>query len=195
MARVFEQLNFYDIFGYLIPGAVVVGCALLLVDATFPDTTSDLGGVSGVELTGLLFLAYLVGHIVQAVARRIEPPLNAIMWGGWPSEALLRPDDKRFTTEFKIALRKLVADRYAIPDKASAGDVFAICYSYVIQNGIRRRVEAFLGLSGLSRGWWSPAPSLRCSWRAAQGPTSFMDSLPRTSRFTPVALQRRLWRR
>ena len=102
MARVFEQLNFYDIFGYLMPGAVVVGCALLLVDATFPDATSDLSAASGAELTGLLFLAYLVGHIVQAVARRIEPPLNAIMWGGWPSEALLRPDDKRFTTEFDV---------------------------------------------------------------------------------------------
>jgi len=152
MARVFEQLNFYDIFGYLMPGAVVVGCALLLVDATFPDATSDLTAASGAELTGLVFLAYLVGHIVQAVARRIEPPLNAFMWGGWPSEALLRPDDKRFSAEFKTALRKLISDRYAMPDKASAGDVFAICYSYVIQNGIRRRVEAFLGLCGLSRG-------------------------------------------
>ena len=152
MARVFEQLNFYDIFGYLMPGAVVVGCALLLVDATFPDATSDLSAASGVELTGLLFLSYLVGHIVQAVAHRIEPPINAIMWGGWPSEALLRPDDKRFTTEFKTALRRLIADRYALPGTAGHGDVFAICYSYVIQNGIRRRVEAFLGLCGLSRG-------------------------------------------
>ena len=152
MARVFEQLNFYDIFGYLMPGAVVVGCALLLVDATFPDATSDLSAASGAELTGLLFLAYLVGHIVQAIARRIEPPLNAIIWDGWPSEALLRPDDKRFTAEFKTALRKLVADRYALTETAGHGDVFAICYSYVIQNGIRRRVEAFLGLCGLSRG-------------------------------------------
>jgi hypothetical protein len=152
MARVFEQLNFYDIFGYLMPGAVVVGCALLLVDATFPDATFDLSAASGAELTGLLFLAYLVGHIVQAVGRRIEPPLNAIMWDGWPSEALLRPDDKRFTVEFKTALRRLVADRYTLAETASAADIFAVCYSYVIQNGIRRRVEAFLGLSGLSRG-------------------------------------------
>jgi len=152
MARVFEQLNFYDIFGYLMPGAVVVGCALLLVDATFPDATLDLRGASAVELTGLLFLAYLVGHIVQVGARRIELTVNRMMWRGWPSEALLRPEDKRFTAEFKTALTKLVADRYALPETADHRDVFAICYSYVIQNGIRRRVEAFLGLCGLSRG-------------------------------------------
>jgi hypothetical protein len=134
------------------PGAVVVGCGLLLVDAAFPDATSDLSAASGAELTGLLFLAYLVGHIIQVVAGRIELALNRVIWGGWPSEALLRPDDKRFSAEFKTALRKLISDRYAMPDTASAGDVFAICYSYVIQNGIRRRVEAFLGLCGLSRG-------------------------------------------
>jgi hypothetical protein len=129
MARVFEQLNFYDIFGYIMPGAVVVGCALLLVSATFPDATSDLSGASAVEVTGLLFLAYLVGHIVQVPAGRIEQALNRMLWRGWPSEALLRPDDKRFTPEFKTALRRLVADRYALPETANSGDIFAVCYS------------------------------------------------------------------
>jgi hypothetical protein len=152
MARIFEQLNFYDIFGYLMPGAVVAGCALLLVDAAFPDVAVDLGATSAGEWVGLVFLAYLAGHIVQAVARHVEQAINRVRWGGWPSDAFLRPDNHRFTPEFKDSLRKVIGDQYALPETAFSREAFAICYSYVIQKGIRRRVEPFLGLCGLSRG-------------------------------------------
>lgn len=152
MARILEQLNFYDIFGYLMPGAVVTGCALLLIGAAFPDAPADLGAASTAELLGLVFLAYLIGLVVQAGARYVEQAINHAKWKGWPSDAFLRPDDNRFTPEFKDGLKKVLADRYNLPEAAFAKEAFAICYSFVIQKGIRRRVETFLGLSGLSRG-------------------------------------------
>jgi len=153
MNRILEQLNFYDIFGYLVPGAVALGAALVGVVALYPDVGIDFTSPSLWSASGFVVMSYLVGHVVQALAKQLEPSLKRWRWGGsWPSELYLQRDTPESRPAFVDSLLCILRDDFDLGPEPHPADAFAICYSYVIQHGIRRRVEVFLGFLGLSRG-------------------------------------------
>lgn len=169
MSRILDQLNFFDFFGYLLPGAVVLAAGLVLIGAVFPDLGIDLTGASLVQALGFLVLAYLVGHAVQTFAHWPQRWLCAAKWSGrQPSVALLEDDESTLTPAFRTALKEVVHRRYGLTDP-TPDDVFAISYSYLIQHGIRRRAEAFLGLFALSRGMVVAAAAVALLLAAAGG--------------------------
>ncbi len=68
-----EQLNFtlYEIFGYLMPGTIAAAALAIFLWATFHgDSVLPLSfwRLSPSGLLTLLFLAYVIGHLVQALA-------------------------------------------------------------------------------------------------------------------------------
>ncbi len=78
-----RQFDFYEFAGVIAPGTVV----LLAAGLIWPDS---LGGIQKLDVTlggfGLaLLLAYVAGHLLQAVGNALE----AAWWkliGGWPSD-------------------------------------------------------------------------------------------------------------
>lgn len=101
----FQQFDYYDVVAHVIPGTL--GCVLLLymLDAlgvvlpTFsPGSLTQLG-------VGVV-MAYVVGHLLQAIASSLEP-LYFLAWGGRPSIKLLERESSSFSEEQR---RKLVTD-------------------------------------------------------------------------------------
>jgi hypothetical protein len=93
------NLNFYDVYGYLIPGLVLAVLFWLphgLIGRLYP--TADWSSALVAVVVG-----YVLGHIVQALARNAIP--SATMGGRFPSEALLDKDNKNLSTDVKTRLR------------------------------------------------------------------------------------------
>jgi hypothetical protein len=94
-----QNLNFYDIYGYLIPGltlSILIWLPAGLIERCWPtvDWASALVAV---------VIAYVVGHVVSVLALNAVPPTT--MAGRFPSDVLLDRDDKNFSAEFKERLR------------------------------------------------------------------------------------------
>ena len=82
-----SQFNVYDIFGYLLPGAVVVG-VLLFVFSPFDDLSS--AGSFGGGLA-MLLACYMAGHLLHATVGQL---ISAVR----PSAELLSRDCFRILT-------------------------------------------------------------------------------------------------
>lgn len=94
-----QNLNFYDIYGYLIPGltfAILVWLPQGLMTKQWPpaDWTSALLAV---------VIGYVIGHVVQILGSNALPLRT--LDGRFPSEALLDQDDKNFSADLKARLQ------------------------------------------------------------------------------------------
>jgi hypothetical protein len=161
-----DKFNFYDLLGYLIPGAIVT-LALYWVG------TSGLGlplpPINGDLASSFVFLgvSYLAGHLVQAIGESWESKL-CDRDGGRLSERLLLAEsanhwvEKRgFSTEFRqriiahaAAVFHMSAEAPSDPVEAKAWrqELFNECYALVVQENAAQHTEIFLAINGLSRG-------------------------------------------
>jgi hypothetical protein len=70
LARSFRALGFYDVITNLVPGALWVGALILLL----PVNELIQGLPSGVVVGGFLALAYVTGHLLQALGSWADSP-------------------------------------------------------------------------------------------------------------------------
>src|SRR5437867_2372524 len=111
-----ERFNFYDIYGYLIPGFALLGLLWLpigIASHAVPD----------IKLTGAvgwLIIAYLLGHILSGVAKLAFPSGRYVSRHEFrhPSDDML--DDVRYPKRsfFNEKLWKRVKDEYPDIDPA-----------------------------------------------------------------------------
>lgn len=68
------QVTLYDIFGYLLPGAVLLlAVALVFWTLFWPRASLNLPStLPALAMTTMLFAAYLVGHLTQAIGNLLE---------------------------------------------------------------------------------------------------------------------------
>jgi hypothetical protein len=93
------NLNFYDIYGYLIPGltlAILLRLPYGLITGRWPESSWTSALIAVV-------IGYVLGHLIQILARNALP--SRTMDGRYPSEALLDQDDTTFSDAFKDTLR------------------------------------------------------------------------------------------
>ena len=89
-----DRFNFYDIYGYFIPGALLI--ALLWI---------PYGEMPSKEISAALLMivaAYIAGHILQIVATKALP--SKILFDGayrTPSDLLLSTHPKAFPLDFR----------------------------------------------------------------------------------------------
>lgn len=100
-----EKFNFYDIYGYLLPGLVLISLAWLpfgLVFGIWPK--AELGSA----LLALI-LAYVVGHFTQTLAAPLFPSTKPDKFGNrrYPSDVMLDTRDKKFTCDLKRSICQL----------------------------------------------------------------------------------------
>jgi hypothetical protein len=99
-----QNLNFYDIYGYLIPGlilAILIWLPRGLIVGEWPtaDWTSALVAV---------VIGYVLGHLVQILGRNALP--STTMDGRYPSEALLDKADETLSDTVKDRLRARIKE-------------------------------------------------------------------------------------
>jgi len=157
-----RQLDFYEFTGVIAPGTI----ALLAAGLIWPD---HLGGILKLDVTvgglGLgLLLAYVAGHLLQAVGNLLEAGWWGLL-GGWPSdaprtgksgllsEAQLAQLQERLRSDFGFKGISLGPD---LPVK-SWRPIFRQIYAKVHAAGRDDRAHTFNGNYGMFRGIASAA--------------------------------------
>ena len=152
-----QRFNFLDLFGYLIPGAVLLVLLWMpygLTTGVWP--TSEL--LSGVLALGV---AYVLGHVLQGLAHFAFPSKDST--GRYPSDWLLDDQDKRaFPAAVRQVLSLLVAKRFGICVRGNGladegvryrrASIFHLCRGALIQKGVAGYVEQYQGMYFLTRG-------------------------------------------
>lgn len=108
------RFDLYDFVANLIPGLVFLWCVQTLVGLfgwTLPlDFTGGLA-----ETSILIALGYITGLLLQGLSQGIvEKRILKPLWGGFPSERWLLPDDKHFSAAYKTRLLNLIHNRFGV---------------------------------------------------------------------------------
>lgn len=140
------QFTLYDIFGYLLPGAVILFAAILLFWTLFwPNASLTLPSTLPVfASTCLLFAAYLAGHVGQALANLLEELSKAR--GKLDKELPVSP-------ELGKLVLQAVATRFGEHAKTlEANELFHLCDQTLIHNCSPGEREIFTYREGFYRG-------------------------------------------
>jgi hypothetical protein len=155
-----ERLNFYDIYGYLIPGLALLGVVW------FPFwfvAGTNLPAAWSSALVALV-LGYIMGHLLQRLAREAFPQgrLEEDQSRRFPSDYILDPLDPKLTGDIKTGVAVLIQCRFGLdvaaqgkPDARTRGrrqDAFFLCRRVLIQQGVGSYAEQFEGMYALMRG-------------------------------------------
>lgn len=151
-----EKFNFYDVYGYFVPGAAFVAILWLpfgLVKHTWPS-----GTWSGAIIAAVL--AYIIGHLVQSLATNALPS-----WGDkgrFPSETYLDVGDKELPEVCKTKIQKLMKEQFGLELQVEkVGDeaidkerhnAFLLARQILIQGRAVSYAEQFQGMYALTRG-------------------------------------------
>jgi hypothetical protein len=157
-----RQFDFYEFAGVIAPGTVI----LLAAGLIWPD---HLGGIQKLDVTlgglGLaVLLAYVAGHLLQAVGNLLE----VVWWkliGGWPSD-WPRTGKSGLLSEAQVAqLQERIRTALGFKDvtlgpsltSESWHPIFRQIYAMVRAAGRDDRAHTFNGNYGLFRGITSAA--------------------------------------
>jgi hypothetical protein len=141
------QVTLYEIFGYLIPGMVLLSSLLLFFWAIFFPTPSigfDLK-TTEVWLAFLLF-SYVAGHMGQAVGNLVQKRLNS-------AEKLVLGQNGELSPEVLKACKEKAAKAYELDVNAlDEYWLFRLCDDAVLRSGKLGEREIFQYREGFYRG-------------------------------------------
>jgi hypothetical protein len=151
-----ERFNFYDIYGYLLPGLV------LLVIFWFPLGLAGQGWPNQEVSKAffILFSGYISGHLLQSLAEAIVPS-NVRVKGASrpPSSILLDEANGRFTKGFKEDLVARIKDEFGLDLNGESEEALKSretalfqARAYLISKKAASYVEQFQGLYAMLRG-------------------------------------------
>jgi len=160
---VIKQFNFYDIYGYLLPGILLFALLWMPVGVL-------TGKWPNQDLSKALFLtalSYIAGHVLQTIANSVVPSTvtDQAKQKRFPSELLLDKSNAKFTDDFKAFLAARVAKMFGLEmevahdgtgtDRISTNrqTAFFQARSYLIAKKAAQYAEQFEGLYVMMRGF------------------------------------------
>ena len=172
-----EKFNFYDVYGYFVPGAAFIAILWLpfgLVRHFWPSSTWSGAIIAAV-------LAYIVGHLIQSVATNALPSSGEK--GRFPSEMYLDRTDKELPEICKTNIQKLMKEQFGLELQVDkVGDeaidkerhnAFLLARQILIQGKAVSYAEQFQGMYALTRGLVSVL-SLGCAYWLGFGSASIL---------------------
>jgi hypothetical protein len=139
----------YEIFSNIIPGFIVLVTLWEFVESVLHVHTTIID--SSIFPVFFVFLSFILGVAIQAASAPFEKFVFRISHGGYPSSTLLDEADKTFPDDFKKSIRRLSHEKLGIPRDSDCQHIFDLCYTYVVQNNISKRVSTFLNMYSFSR--------------------------------------------
>jgi hypothetical protein len=147
MDRLISVFSVYDFFSYVLSGGTLIaGCYWAV--AGVPDEPG------AATVLGVIAIAYVAGHLVQAIGARWEK-LYWAQRGGWPSDARVNEDDNehQYDDAFRSYLREVLARKHgAEAERLSSTERFALARADLRAGGAEARAELMNTLYALSRG-------------------------------------------
>jgi hypothetical protein len=159
---VIKQFNFYDIYGYLLPGVLLVGMLWLpigILTNWWPKQDLSEGAM-------LVALAYILGHLLRSVSSPLVPSKISDSESRQRniSEWLLDHSNAKFNGDFKVHLEEQVKCLFGLSiDVAQDGDghgkissdrqvAFFQARSYLVAKKAAAYAEQFEGMYSMMRG-------------------------------------------
>ena len=154
-----ERFNFFDIYGYLIPGFVLLGLLWLPVGIA----SGEVPNLKIADAVVGLLVAYILGHILSGITALAFPSGRKVSRREFqhPSDEML---DDRLHPEratFNAKLRTKVKDEYPVdlsqptpePELRQLRDlVFRLCRDRLVAEGKGAYAEQFQGMYSMMRG-------------------------------------------
>lgn len=151
-----DRFNFYDVYGYLIPGAVL----LVLLIGPYALIMGKLPEKDIVDAVVIIIMAYVVGHLIRTIS---EP---AMAFYPKPHDLMLNANDPTFSSELKKRLYEGIQRRFGliVADELSTNpesknqltkrrqEAFFLCRSLLLQKEGATYAEQFQGMYALMRG-------------------------------------------
>jgi hypothetical protein len=143
------SVTLYDIFGYLVPGAMTLLAIVIAAwTATTPRTTLQLIPQSAQLWVAAALVAYVAGHVVQAIAnllaRCIPSPERVVLAGRGVATIPKCLAD---------AVRERLGARLGVPgDGLPPECVYALCDETVVQRGVTDDRQMYVYREGFYRG-------------------------------------------
>jgi hypothetical protein len=149
-----DKLNFYDLLGYLLPGATVILVLYWISRYEFGVSLPDLQGDFGSSVF-FIGMSYVVGQLVHGVGSAWENSSNSAYGGLRLSERLLSDEcycdiQYPFPSEVKERIFVSAAEVFAIA-RDKPREIFEHAYALIVQKGLDQHTEIFLALNGLAR--------------------------------------------
>jgi len=153
---VIEKFNFYDVYGYFVPGTAFIAILwvpLGVVKHSWPASTWSSAIIAVV-------LAYLVGHLIQSLATNALP--FSASGGRFPSEAYLDATDTELPEVSKRQIQELMKEQFGLElEVEKVGDealdkvrhqAFLLARQILIQGKAVSYAEQFQGMYAMTRG-------------------------------------------
>ncbi|HEY2495610.1 MAG TPA: hypothetical protein VGK24_00965 [Candidatus Angelobacter sp.] len=179
-----EKFNFYDIYGYVLPGGVflaILWAPFGLVKGTLPP-----GDWSAALIAGAI--AYVMGHLLQNVATNAIPSRRTTKRNRYPSEICLDPVSE-LPTAAKVKIKTLIETQFGLNlqiDKEGDAEIdsvrnsaFLLARQVLIQGKAVSYAEQFQGMYALSRCLFSAfwvACAYWVGWAAAAARSTYLLS-------------------
>ncbi|QKS30676.1 MAG: hypothetical protein HT579_18180 [Candidatus Accumulibacter similis] len=151
-----RQFDFYEFTGILVPGAAALAGVLMLVPGLMPVSAVKDFSIGGFGL--LVVLAYVAGHLVQAVGNLAEW-LWWKAWGGMPTDWVRKNPTCLLAESQAAVLPKAIAEQLKLPDVDLRATSREQWYSITRQisaavdaAGRGSRIQTLNGNYGLNRG-------------------------------------------
>lgn len=108
------RFNFHDFLANMIPGLMFLWCAQRLSELAGWTLPMDFAG--GLAETSILItLSYITGLLFQGLSQGlVEKHILKPLWGGFPSERWLLPEDKHFSEAYKTRLLDLIREQFGV---------------------------------------------------------------------------------
>lgn len=156
-----ERFNFFDVYGYLLPGAFLLALGWLpvgIVAGAWPPAEIELALVGGIA-------SYLLGHLLHITHRYLFTVTEKDAQGmaRYPHDLLMDEADTTFTPALKRQIADHIQKRFGI-EVTNGGDAvdgslerrrfdaFQLCRRWLIQEKSVSYAEQFQGLYELRRG-------------------------------------------
>ena len=179
-----EKFNFYDVYGYFVPGAAFLAILWIpfgLVSHKWPSSTWTDAIIVAV-------LAYIVGHLLQSIATNAIPSWEIKTPTGnnrYPSEIYLDPGDKELPENSKKQIQELIKKQFNLelqvdkPGDDAIDEIrhnaFLLARHVLIQGKAASYAEQSQGMYALTRGLVS-AFALACTYWLGWGIAAAMKS-------------------
>jgi uncharacterized protein YegP (UPF0339 family) len=137
------RVTLYDLFGYLAPGLVALtGLGLFFWAVLDPGLKPD-GDLKAVVWTALLLVAYLLGHVVQAIAS-YTPGLDYSLVETWRTNSV--------AGNFENVIKAKLEAKGLLPSDATESQIYRICDVVTVQKAEASEHELFTYREGFYRG-------------------------------------------
>ena len=140
-------MGLYDIVGMLVPGAVMVGAALMSFSQIGLFNPSHFADSEFIIATFFILASYIMGHVIHGLGGLFLSARKL----GYASKRFLQEKDTHYSATFKKKLRELAAQTFGVEADGDAQKIFDLCYTYTQVRGIDAHIQLMNGRHGFFR--------------------------------------------